>query len=68
MTVTDAAGNPATVSLTFPLVAKGDQTLSGFAYSADSVTFGATAPTVTAPSGAQTALSYTAAPVGACAR
>ena len=49
MTVTDAAGNPATVSLTFPLVAKGDQDLSGFAYSADSVTYGTTAPTVTAP-------------------
>ena len=40
VTVTDAAGNPATVSLTFPLVTKGDQDLSGFAYSANSVTFG----------------------------
>ena len=67
VTVTDAAGNPATVSLTFPLVARGDQDLSGFAYSADSVTFGETAPTVTAPTVAESAtLSYSAAPGSVC--
>ena len=29
MTVTDTAGNPTTVSLAFPAVDKGDQTLTG---------------------------------------
>ena len=42
MTVSDEAGNTAATTLTFPAVAKGDQTLSGFAYSAASVTFGNT--------------------------
>ena len=40
VTVSDTAGNTDTVDLTFPAVGKGDQPLSGFAYSADSVTFG----------------------------
>ncbi len=40
VTVSDSGGNSATVSITFPAVAKGDQTLSGFAYSASSVVFG----------------------------
>ena len=66
VTVTDAAGNPATVSLTFPTVDKGDQTLTGFAYSTDTVTFGDTAPTVMAPSGAQTPLAYSATPSTVC--
>ena len=47
-------------------VAQGAQTLTGFRYSAISVTFGDTAPTVTAPSGAQTALSYSATPSAVC--
>ena len=47
-------------------VAQGDQTLSGFQYSSNTVTFGDTAPTVTAPSGAQTALSYSATPPAVC--
>ena len=47
-------------------VAKGAQTLTGFRYSAASVTFGDTAPTVTAPSGAQTPLSYSATPSTVC--
>ena len=51
VTVTDTAGNPATVSIAFPAVAKGDQTLTGFAYSAATVTYGDTAPAVTAPRG-----------------
>ena len=33
VTVTDTAGNTDTVDITFPAVAKGDQTLTGFAYS-----------------------------------
>ena len=66
VTVTDTAGNPTTVSLAFPAVDKGDQTLTGFAYSPDTVTFGDTAPTVTAPTGAQTTLAYTATPSSVC--
>ena len=66
MTVTDTAGNPATVSITFPMVAKGDQTLTGFRYSSSAVTFGSTAPTVLAPGGVQTTLSYSATPSTVC--
>ena len=66
VTVTDTAGNPADVSITFPVVAKGDQTLTGFAYSASSVAFGDTAPTVTAPTGVRTSLSYSATPTTVC--
>ena len=66
VTVTDRAGNPATVSITFPAVAKGNQTLTGFAYSSASVTYGDTAPSVTAPTGVQTTLSYSATPSDVC--
>ena len=66
VTVSDAAGNSATVSITFPAVDKGDQALSGFQYSPSSVTFGAAAPSVTAPSGVLTTLSYTATPASVC--
>ena len=66
VTVSDGAGNTATVGITLPLVAKGDQPLSGFRYSAETVTFGATAPTLTAPSGAVTTLGYTASPNTVC--
>ena len=66
LTVTDRAGNPATVSITFPAVARGNQTLTGFAYSSATVTYGDTAPTVTAPSGVQTTLSYSATPSDVC--
>ena len=66
VTVTDRAGNPATVSITFPAVAKGNQTLTGFAYSPATVTYGDTAPTVTAPSGVQTTLSYSATASDVC--
>ena len=66
VTVTDSAANPADVSITFPTVDKGDQTLTGFAYSTDTVTFGDTAPTVMAPRGAQTPLAYSATPSTVC--
>ena len=66
VTVSDTAGNTDTVGITFPAVAKGDQTLSGFGYSASSVTLGSAAPTVTEPSGAQGALSYSASPSTVC--
>ena len=66
VTVKDTAGNAATVVIAFPMVAKGAQALSGFQYSANAVTFGDTAPTVTAPSGARGALSYSATPLAVC--
>ena len=66
VTVTDTAGNAAPVTITFPAVAKGDQTLTGFAYSGGTVVFGNPPPTVTAPSGAKTPLSYSAAPPAVC--
>ena len=66
VTVTDAAGNSATTAVTFPAVDKGDQTLAGFSYSAMSVTFGSAAPTVTAPTGAVTAVTYSATPAAVC--
>ena len=66
VTASDTAGNTAEVSITFPAVVKGDQTLTGFQYSASSVTFGSTAPTVTAPGGVETTLSYSATPSTAC--
>ena len=66
VTVTDAAGNTDTVDLTFPAVAKGEQTLAGFQYSAASITFGDSVPTITAPTGAVGALRYAAEPATAC--
>ena len=66
VTVTDAAGNPADASLAFPAVAKGNQTLVGFDYSPDTVTFGDTAPSLTAPTGAQIAVLYSASPAEVC--
>ena len=66
MTVTDTAGNTDTVDITFPAVAKGDQTLTGFAYSPATVTYGDTVPAVTAPGGVQTTLSYSATPATVC--
>ena len=64
--MTDTAGNPADVSIAFPSVDKGAQVLSGFAYSADTVTYGDTAPTLRAPTGARGTLSYTATPSEVC--
>ena len=66
VTGSDSAGNTDTVSITFPAVAKGDQTLSGFSYSPSSVAFGLAAPTLTAPGGAQGTLSYAATPATVC--
>ena len=67
VTVGDAAGNTAPATIIFPAVAKGDQALTGFQYSPSSVTYGsATVPSVTAPTGARTSLSYTATPAGVC--
>ena len=66
VTVADTADNTVTVVINFPAVAKGTQTLTGFEYSAASMTFGSTVPTVTVPTGAQTSLSYAADPPEVC--
>ena len=66
VTVIDTAGNRIDVPITFPAVAKGDQTLTGFSYSPRTVAFGDTAPTVTEPSGVRTSLSYSATPSDVC--
>ena len=66
VTVSDTAGNTASVDIAFPAVAKGDQTLAGFEYSASSVAFGDAAPTVTAPTGAVNAVTYSAIPATVC--
>ena len=58
VTVTDRAGNPGEAEIIFPAVAKGDQTLTGFAYGPADITYGDPAPTLTAPTGARGALSY----------
>ena len=67
VTVSDAAGNTAGVSISFPAVAKGDQALSGFEYSASTATYGSTVPIVIAPAGVRTSLSYSATPASVCA-
>ena len=67
VTVRDAAGNTATATIIFPAVDKGDQALTGFQYSPSSVTYGsATVPSVTAPTGVLTTLSYLATPADVC--
>ena len=62
VTVTDTGGNTTEEEVTFPVVSKGSQVLSGFSYSSSSVTYGADEPAVVAPTGAQTSVTYAAAP------
>ena len=66
VTATDGVGNTGTATITFPTVAKGDQTLESFAYSESQVTYGDPAPTLTAPSGAKTTVTYSATPGTVC--
>ena len=66
VTVTDTAGNEATISLTFPAVSKGVQNLAGFAYAPSSLTFGDSAPSLTAPAGAKGAVTWSATPSSVC--
>ena len=66
VTVTDDAGNTTEEEVTFPVVSKGSQVLSGFSYSSSSVTHGDGAPAVVAPTGAQTPVTYAAAPEEVC--
>ena len=47
-------------------MAKGDQALTGFGYSAGSVTFGTAAPSLIAPGGAETAPSYSTSDSAVC--
>ncbi len=68
--LTDTAGNTTDdttdVEIIFPIVAIGSQTLAGFAYSADTATLGQPAPTVIAPTGAQTPLTYSSSTSAVC--
>ena len=66
VTVTDAAGNTDTVDIVFPAVAKGTQSLSGFAYSPAAATAGGAAPALSAPTGAVGTLSYATGDTGVC--
>ena len=67
VTAADTAGNPATVALTFPAVAKGDQDLSGFKYAPASLNYGATTPALTAPTVLDSAaLTYTSSTTDVC--
>ena len=66
VTVTDTGGNTTEISVVFPVVSKGSQVLSGFSYSSSSVTYGDGSPAVVAPTGAQTPVTYAAAPVEVC--
>ena len=66
VTVRDNAGNTDTVQIQFPTVAKGDQALSGFAYSPATVTFGDVAPGVAEPTGFKTPVGYSTASAAVC--
>ena len=66
VSVADQAGNSSSVNISFPEVEKGDQVLSGFAYSASSASTAKPAPTVIPPSGVRTTLSYAALPESVC--
>ena len=65
VTVTDTAGNSADVSVTFPLVAKGDQNLRFF-YSPRTVALGGPAPPLRGPFGAHGTVTYSAMPETVC--
>ena len=73
VTSTDAAGNTGTVTIDFPAVAKGTQTIAGFGYGASAVATSGPAPAlnagtaVTVPVGTPGALGYaTDAPAVVC--
>ena len=63
---TDGAGNTQEVTITFPAVDKGTQTLTGFAYNPSVVTFGGAAPVLIEPTGAQGDLSYASDTASVC--
>ena len=67
VTVTDGAGNPSSVTINFPRVIKGAQTLSGFGYGANSQNFDST-PVLAAPAGAAAGvtLAYTTTTPAVC--
>ena len=63
---TDGAGNIQEVTINFPAVVRGTQTLTGFAYSPAAVTFGGAAPVLIKPTGAQGDLLYTSDTPSVC--
>ena len=63
---TDGAGNIQEVTINFPAVVRGAQTLTGFAYSPTAVTFGGAAPVLIEPTGPQGDLSYTSDTPSVC--
>ena len=66
--VTDAAGNSREVLIIFPEVEKRSQSLTGFAYTPPSITFGDPPPSLTAPTGAPgAAISYISNSPSVCA-
>ena len=65
--LTDTADNTADVSIIFPAVALGSQTLTGFAYSAPTAAVNLAAPIVTAPTGVVVgSLSYASGDTNIC--
>ena len=66
VTITDYAGNPVAATITFPVVAKGDQTLVGFGYNAGQITFGVSIATLTPSTRALTSLAFSAVPTTVC--
>ena len=66
VTATDTADNPGTATITFPPVAKGDQTLEGFGYSASRIRYLDPAPALIQPAGARTPVTYSAVPATVC--
>ncbi|MCY3557884.1 MAG: fibronectin type III domain-containing protein [Chloroflexi bacterium] len=66
ITVRDEAGNSGTATLSLPKIDGLEQVLSGFAYSPATTKWGDDAPTLTAPTGAVGALTYSASPASVC--
>ena len=65
MAAADANHQAASVAFTVT-VAKASQTLTGFAYAPARIAYGDAAPLLMAPTGASTAISYTAVPASVC--
>ena len=64
--VSDHAGNRSTATLSLPRVDGLEQTLEGFRYGSAEIAWGDDEPTLTAPTGAVGALSYSASPTSVC--
>ena len=66
ITVEDDAGNSSPVTLSLPRVEGLAQTLNGFKYAPATLNWGDDAPTLTPPTGAEGALTYSASPESVC--